>query len=110
MKVEPEVLFDKLAGLSAVEIGNYCMAQGIQGYVNDDSSCVLAKLFLRDTTAEAVRVSDYLQWAKEYDEITDWDMGDWGEQREASPSMKEFIHNFDQGLYPDLVLEYEDYE
>lgn len=110
MKVEPEVLFDKLVNMSQQELYDYCVEQEIRGYTQDDSSCVLAKLFLRDTTCSAIRISDYLQWTKNSDEITEWDMGDWGEQREASPEMRKFISDFDNDRYPELVLEFEDYE
>lgn len=109
MKVEPEVLFDKLVNMSQRELYDYCVEQEIRGYTQDDSSCVLAKLFLRDTTCSAIRISDYLQWTKDTSCIQEWDEP-WGEQREASPEMRKFISDFDNDRYPELVLEFEDYE
>ena len=107
--VEPEVLFDKLASMTHSEIRDYCVQAGVQGEVQSDSSCVLANLFLRTTTAEAVRVSDYLQWTKDSSCIQEWDEP-WGSQVEASCEMRVFIHEFDQGDYPELVTPYEEYE
>lgn len=107
--VEPEVLFDKLASMTSMEIKDYCISQGVRGITQEDSSCVLAALFMRDTSAKAVRVSDYVQWTKDTDCIQEWDEP-WGEQREVSPEMSQFIREFDQGDYPELVIPYEDYE
>lgn len=103
--IEPEVLFDKLAGLeSPQEIREFCQSQGVQGYISDESSCVLARLFKLQTGVEHIQVNGHIQWSKEFTE----DFGDvdvWGEQREVTEPMRDFIRLFDDSRYPELVAE-----
>lgn len=104
MKIEPEVLFDKLAGMeSPEEIRLFCRSQEVTGVRQDEHSCVLAQLFRRDTTAVQVRVAGHIQWAKSYLEVEDFESGDWGEQRECTQTLADFIRLFDDGMFRELI-------
>lgn len=111
MTVEPSVLMDKLRDLVyPSDVAEFCKERGIRGITQDDSSCALARLFLKETTAKAVRVGEIIEWSTEEPDYDWWDTSGWGTQEPTTDAIKGFIHNFDNSQYPELEESCEDYD
>lgn len=108
--LEPEVLYDKLAGMTCEQIKEFCVSRGVKGYPGVESSCVLAKLFQKETSAQFASVNNMVGWAYDNSQIDEQN----GEirlayARELTDEMRMFIHKFDDDQFPELVLA-ENYE
>lgn len=104
--MEPEVLFDKLASLdSPLNIAEFCREQRITGATVDETSCVLARLFMRETGYRAVKVSgEHIEWSLSIPYDYDWheNVG-WGHRVPLTEAMQSFVRLFDSHHFPDLV-------
>lgn len=89
--VEPNVVFDKLASLNAIEIANLFRDEGIQGKKGNIGHCPIAR-YLQKTTGEMIMVG-YDSWY-------------FGANKTPLPkSCQNFVMDFDWGHYTDLILQ-----
>jgi hypothetical protein len=94
--IDVGVLVDKLNSMSCAEIRNYLFVEGIKGLPNDEMSCAIAAWIWRESK-ETVLVSGMVILAGQ----------------RMLPLKKgpiDFVACFDQEKFPELLLDYEDYE
>lgn len=106
------VAFDKLAQFeTANDLADYLKSENVKGYKGDEDRCAIA-VWLTDQTGDAVSVSgDYVSRYFDFEDDVEENMQLWellmeDNTRTPTPAMMEFISRFDDGDFPELVLDY----
>lgn len=101
--IELGILVDKLNGFEqADEIAAFLNEQQVQGYVGDGDSCVITAWLTRESGRSVSTtdiVSDFTNWSAEGFEQVDYPL---------EAPVQTFISKFDNGFYPELVIEDEE--
>ena len=91
--VDPNVVFDKLAGLPSVDIANFFRSERVQGRQKKSGSCPIAR-YLQKTTGLRVIVGNW-NWHIDNDPCGN----------PLPESCQTFVTDFDCGYYKDLIAE-----
>lgn len=90
---------------SALELRKFLAGNGIKGWKQDESSCPISNWVHRELNSEEwtcvqVVTEDKITVYKDYNDVEEYKIGN---------IVNEFIRNFDDGYYPELEFEYEEY-
>ncbi len=114
--IEVSVLVDKLNGMTCDEIYEYLKLQGVQGEVQSETSCVLAQWLRRESGVDvAVGVHQQVYGHARfgvvvYEGENFFLNGTYGDFYQLDPGPQAFIGAFDNEMFPELVVPYEDYD
>jgi hypothetical protein len=98
--VDPQVAFDKLAGFqTAYELADFFKAENIKGEKASHNKCPIAT-WMKKTTGVYSSAADQIVVQNgnfdPYDFIPDFNV-------KVTEMMKDFMHKFDRGEFPELV-------
>lgn len=94
--IDFSVTYDKLSNFkTAEEIRGYFNSLGIKGFTCQSSKCPIAA-FITDQTGETVLVENHFI-------VRANKCGDWVVAAPTTPAMTNFINNFDDCRYPELI-------
>lgn len=103
--IDFHVAADKLAGFqTADEIAEYLQHEGIKAYQQAGDSCAIS-VYMNNLTGQKVFTGGQTMFLNP-PSMRDGciDLSESEDHHPLSSPMKQFITNFDSGLYPDLVL------
>lgn len=99
--IDFSVAYEKLASLDcADEIASFLQSQGVEALRGEPQKCAIAQ-WISDTTGISEVYVDYIS-------IDHWEEEgrDFQSLGQVTPAMLNFITAFDEGKYPDLVLDW----
>src|SRR5688572_5995926 len=108
MQMNAQALVDQLNAFEdAKSIKDFFIQKGIKGYRQDENSCPISRWIGLNTNC-AVTTEDTIKvYSSNWDDERDWYTYD---EFQTSSIVKEFIDQFDQGFYPELDVDDDDYE
>lgn len=99
-----DLVFELNSFLSKDDIASFFKVNNVKGYCQDETSCPISNWMKRNLDTDYLDVS-----TEDVIRVYNWmDHDNEVEVFETSAVVKEFIASFDEGEYPDLMLDWED--